>query len=149
MKPRWHVPTAGCLFLLVSACILVSCASRTQQKEDPWAGSSRSSEFEFDRTDALLETAHQARMEGDYMRAESNYRQVYNDTDGDEEKRALALFGLAETFAALTNPQKDFNQALALYRTLLAEFPGSELRLRAERRVKEVKEMIGTLRETE
>jgi len=106
-------------------------------------------ELELDRAEALLETAHQARMEGDYTTAESNYRQVYNDAGGDEAERAQALFGLAETFAALTNPRKDFNQALALYRTLLAEFPDSDLRLRADRRGKEVKEMIGTLQETE
>lgn len=82
-------------------------------------------------------------MEGRYEHATEWFLEIYQEQDADESLRSQALYGLAEVYATLANPAKDLNRAIGLFERVLVEFPYSALGEKVERRIVELRALLG------
>lgn len=123
------------------------CGGRHSFKEDDEGGYQSSVSMPLSKTEGTLQAAQQARTDGRYKQAADGFAAVYQEKNADEDLRSQALFGLAEVYAALTNPAKDLSRAVSLFERVLVEFPRSELGEQAERRIVEIRTLLGTQRD--
>ncbi len=156
-KPRWkRCPAPATAFncawpllaLIVLSAVLVcgsmgGCGGRHSYKGDGEGGYESNRSMPLREAEDILQSAQQARMEGRYERATEWFLTIYQEQDADESLRSHALYGLAEVYATLANPAKDLNRAIGLFERILVEFPHSALGAKVERRIVEIRALLG------
>ena len=131
------------LVLLVCVAAFSSCGVRSSQKIPEDGGYEGSNTILFSNTAANLNNAKEARTNGNFKKAADLFHSLYNDGSNDEDVRAESLFELGQIYSDLANPERDYNKAIELFETLLDEFPKSDFRDAAQRRIEKVAKFIG------
>ena len=123
------------VFLICSA----DCGGRSFKRVGEEGEYEASREMSLNRSFANFDAAKEARMNGNFEKAASLFRALYENRKNDRKLRIESLFELGQIYSDLANPNRDYKQALELFETLISEFPKSDLIDTAHRRIEKVK----------
>ena len=79
---------------------------------------------------------------GDYKSAIEIYQGIYADIEYIDDQRNDALFMLGEVYACVLYEDYDFDKAIDYYNQIISEFPTSEHRFEAYRRIESLRREI-------
>jgi tetratricopeptide (TPR) repeat protein len=88
---------------------------------------------------ASIDRARQYVIEGRFDEAVAVLTRVYENQKADAKYRAQALFELGQTHSHLLNPRRDEDKALLYFEKLVEEYPESELRTEAEKKIERMR----------
>lgn len=128
------------VFVLLTGCHLHLVPDGPVYREYPDGSAERSTSVSVysDSPEDLLRRAQHLASKQQFQKAITLYSDVYRDSSLAAAYREKALFQRASLRTNYFNPNKNFQQALIDFNILLNEFPETEYRLRAEKKIDEI-----------
>jgi|GEM_PF-3284792 len=132
------------LLLILTGCSIHLVPDGPVYREYPDGSSERSTSVSVytDKPDDTLKRAQHLASKGKYDDAINLYQSVYTDSTNENTYREDALFHKGSLHANFFNENKNYQQALDDLQRLLQEFPETEFRVRAEKKIDEIQQIL-------
>ena len=131
------------LILAGLALAALSCVGPARVREQPGGeGYSSEATIHGSNDEARLARAKQLVRDGRYAEAVREFRSVYEKGGAKSADRQEALFQLGVVYSDLLNPHRNPETAIAHFKNLLREFPGTSYGKDAQERIANLERLL-------